>query len=101
MKRTDHTNRYKMEFLRTYMVERASTIIMEKEPIDVKNEAETIYIRKNTFEATEKEPYYEDYCVDFHLDIVGYRYSSTFYLQWYEDMLDSPDELSIKKKRIL
>ena len=90
-----------MEFLRTYMIERASSIIMEKEPIDVKNESENIYIRKNTFDATEKEPYYEDYCIVFELNIVGYRYSSTFYLQWYDDILDSPDELYIKKIRIL
>jgi len=90
-----------MEFLRTYMMERASAIIMEKEQIDVKNETENIYIRKNTFDATEKEPYYEDYCIVFELNIVGYRYSSTFYLQWYDDILDSPDELYIKKIRIL
>ena len=90
-----------MEFLRTYMIERASEIIMEKVPVDAKNEYENICIRKNIFEATEKEPYYEDYCVVFDLDIVGYRYSSTFYLQWYEDMLNSPDELSIKKTRLL
>lgn len=90
-----------MEFLRTYMIERASEIIMEKVPVDAKNEYENICIRKNTFEATEKEPYYEDYCVVFDLDIVGYRYSSTFYLQWYDDMLNSPDELSIKKTRII
>ena len=90
-----------MEFLRTYMIERASAIIMEKEPIDVKNDTENIYIRKNAFEPTEKEPYYEDYCVVFELTIVGYRYSSTFYLQWYDAILDSPDELYIKKIRIL
>jgi len=90
-----------MEFLRTYMIERASSIIMEKEPIDVKNDTENIYIRKNTFDATEKEPYYEDYCIVFELTIVGYRYSSTFYLQWYDAILDSPDELSIKKVRLL
>jgi len=83
------------------MMERASAIIMEKEQIDVKNETENIYIRKNTFDATEKEPYYEDYCIVFELNIVGYRYSSTFYLQWYDDILDSPDELYIKKIRIL
>lgn len=90
-----------MEFLRTYMIERASVIIMEEEPIDVKNDTENIYIRKNTFDATEKEPYYEDYCVTFELNIIGYRYSSTFYLQWYDGILDSPDELYIKKTRIL
>ena len=90
-----------MEFLRTYMVERASAIIMEKETIDVNNEMENIYIRKNTFEATEKEPYYEDYCVIFEVTIVGYRYTSTFYLKWYDDILDSSDELSIKKTRLI
>lgn len=83
------------------MIERASAIIMEKEPIDVNNEMENIYIRKNTFEATEKEPYYEDYCVIFELTIVGYRYTSTFYLQWYDDILDSPDELYINKTRLI
>lgn len=88
-----------MEFIRTYMIERASSIIMEKEPIDVEKD-ENIYIRKNTFEATEKEPYFEDYCVKFDLTIVGYRYSSTFYLQWYDDILDSPD-LFIKKVRLI
>ena len=89
-----------MELLRTYMIERASAIIMEKEPVDVNNKLENICIRKNIFEATEKEPYYEDYCVVFDLDILGYRYSSTFYLQWYDDILDSPDELSINKTRL-
>ena len=88
-----------MEFLRAYMIERASSIIMETAPIDVEKD-ENIYIRKNTFDATEKEPYYEDYCVKFDLTIVGYRYSSTFYLQWYDDILDSSD-LFIEKVRLV
>lgn len=88
----------KMEFFRTYMIERASAIIMKKETAD---KIENIYIRKNTFEATKKEPYYEDYCVVFDLDNEGYHYSSTFYLQWYDDILDSPDELYIKKTRLI
>ena len=83
------------------MIERASSVIMEKDPIDVKNEYENIYIRKNSFEATEKEPYYEDYCVVFELNIIGYRYSSTFYLQWYDDILDSPDTLYVKRTRLM
>lgn len=90
-----------MEYLQSYMIERASSVIMEKEPIDVKNEYENIYIRKNSFEATEKEPYYEDYCVVFEVNIIGYRYSSTFYLQWYDDILDSPDTLYVKQKRLM
>jgi hypothetical protein len=90
-----------MEYLQSYMIERSSSIIMEKEPIDIKNDAENIYIRKNAFEATEKEPYYEDYCVVFEISIVGYRYSSTFYLQWYDDILDSPDTLYVKRTRLM
>ena len=93
-------NVYKMELARAYMIERASTIIMEKDPIDIKNQSETIYIRKNSFAATEKEPYFEDYCVTFELSLLGCRYSSTFYLQWYGDVLASPDELFIKKIRL-
>lgn len=89
-----------MELARAYMIERASSIIMEKDPLDIKNQAETIYIRKNIFDATEKENYFEDYCVTFEASLMGYRYSSTFYLQWYDDILDSPDELSIKKIRL-
>lgn len=89
-----------MELARAYMIERASTVIMEKDPIDIKNETETIYIRRNIFEANEKEPYFEDYCVTFEVSLLGYRYFSTFYLQWYDDILDSPDELFIKKRRI-
>jgi hypothetical protein len=89
-----------MEFARAYMIERASAIIMEQDPIDIKNQTETIYIRKNRFEATEQEPYFEDYCVMFEVSLLGYRYSSTFYLQWYDDILNSPDELFIKKTRL-
>jgi hypothetical protein len=90
-----------MEFLQSYMIERASAIIMEQDPIDVNNDSENIYIRKNSFEATEKEPYFEDYCVVFDLSIVGYRYSSTFYLQWYGDILGSPDTLYVKRTRLI
>ncbi len=89
-----------MELARAYMMERASAIIMEKDPLDIKNGSETIYIRKNVFEATEKEKYFEDYCVIFEVSLSGYRYSSTFYLQWYDDILNSPDEVFIKKRII-
>ena len=89
-----------MDIARAYMIERASAIIMEKDPIDIKNGAETIYIRKNTFEATEKEPYFEDYCIKFEVSLIGYRYSSTFYLQWYCDILAPTDELFIQSIRL-
>ena len=90
-----------MDFVRAYMIERASGIIMGKNLIDIHSEIENIYIRRNQFEETEKEPYFEDYCVVFEVSLMGYRYSSTFYLQWYKDILDSPDELCIKKIRPL
>ena len=88
-----------MRYIQTYMIERASELIYNLK-YNVKNDTETISIRKNGFLATEKEPYYEDYCVLFVLLFEGNLYSSTFYLQWYDDTLDSPNTLSIKKTNI-
>jgi len=90
-----------MDYIRSYMIERANGIIKETDPIDVENNSENIYIRKNCFEATQKEPYFEDYCVSFEVSLAGNRYSSTFYLQWYDNRLDSPDEIYVKKLRHL